>query len=128
METLENNTEQQKSVKEGGLEGGIQKMRDRITTLSDMIDQIERLQRVPAGYENLAGEGKVDSRESPALDQWVTYKEQYDGQLKRTDEKFGEAYTEVLNLLSVLRDATGVSSKEDAMKFGKDTGRQKKDL
>ncbi|MDO8470146.1 MAG: hypothetical protein Q7S84_04015 [bacterium] len=121
------NTEQPKSAKEGGLEAGIQKMRESIDSLTSVVDQIGRLQRVPAGYNNLAGEGKVDMRELPALDQWVDKRAQYDEQFKRTDEKLQETYIEILNLLDVLRRVTGISSREETMKFDKDTGRQEKD-
>jgi len=127
MEKMNQNTQERKSVAEGGLEAGIEQMRNRIETLTDMVNQIDHLKKVPAGYMNLAGEGKVDDREISALDQWDIKRIQYDGQFNRATEKLNEAYMEVLNLLDVLRGATGISSKEDALKFDKDTGRQDKD-
>lgn len=117
--------EKPKSVKEGGIEGGIEKMRNEITTLTSMVDQIERLQKVPHGYTNL-GE-KVDSRELPALDQFVEYRGTYEEMQKQSEVALSNAYQAIMKQLSLLRDHTGISTKEDAMKFNKDTGRQVKD-
>jgi len=124
FETL-NTSEKPKSVKEGGLESGIEKMRNEIATLTSMIDQIERLQKVPHGYTNL-GE-KVDSRELPALDQFVEYRGTYEEMQKQSEAALNVAYQAVMKQLSLLRDHTGISTKEEAMKFNKDTGRQEKD-
>lgn len=118
--------EQPKSVKEGALEGGIQQMHAKISTLSDMIKQIEHLQRVPAGYNNLS-KGKIDEREIPALDQWEEKRIEYEVQFKRSTDKLEEVYSELLHLLDILRSATGVTNRVDVMKFDKDTGRQDKD-
>lgn len=119
--------EQLISAKEGGLEIGIEKARGTIRGLADMFDQIERLQRVPAGYHNLAGEGRVDTRELPALDQGREARMQYDGQFAAAYGKLEEASAEALALLSILREVTGISTKEETMKFDASTGRQEKD-
>src|SRR3989338_7768384 len=103
--------EQLISAKEGGLEVGIEKAREMIRGLAGIFDQIERLQRVPAGYHNLAGEGKVDTRELPALDQGREKRMQYDEQFAVAYGKLEEAHTEVLALLSILREVTGISTK-----------------
>ena len=126
METYKSE-EVRKSAKEGGLEKGIHDMRTKIATLDDMVNQIELLQKVPAQYRNLAGDGKVDERELPALDQWETHRNSYDGRYKEAEEALTTAYMKVLDLLDVLRSATGISSKEETLKFDKDTGRQEKD-
>lgn len=117
--------EKPKSVKEGGLEGGIEKMRNKITALASMIDQIEHLQKVPHGYTDL-GE-KVDSRELPALDQFIEYRGTYEEMQKKSEAALSNAYLAILEQLSLLRDHTGISTEEEAMKFNKDTGRQEKD-
>ena len=125
MESLNKTEQQPKSVKEGGLEAGIEKMRARIEVLKDIIDQIEHLQKVPYGYKNL-GE-KVDSRELPALDQSVEYRGEYNRRQSESQKALDDAYSKVLDQLSLLRDMTGISDREEAMKFNKDTGRQEKD-
>ncbi len=126
METS-NTPEKRILAKEGGLEEGIEKMRKDILSLSSMIDQVERLQKVPHGYPNIAGEGKVDSRHLPALDQTIEYRGAYDNLQQKTEEAFSATYQALMKQLSLLRDMTGVHSKEEAMKFNKDTGRQEKD-
>ncbi len=118
-------SEQLKSVQEGGLEAGIEEMRKKIDTLVSMIDQIEHLQKVPHGYAEL-GE-KVDSRELPALDQFVEYRSIYKKMQEESEAALSRAYQAIMKQLSLLRDHTGVFSKEEAMKFDKDTGRQEKD-
>lgn len=100
-------------------------MRNEIDTLVSMIDQIERLQKVPHGYNEL-GE-KVDNRELPALDQFVEYRSTYERLQKESEEALSQAYQAIMKQLSLLRDHTGVFNKEEAMKFDKDTGRQEKD-
>jgi hypothetical protein len=122
---FEKQTEKILSVKEGGLEKGIEKIRKEIESLTSMVDQIERLQKVPHGYKNL-GE-KVDNRELPALDQFVEYRGSYEEMQKQSENALSSAYQSILKQLSLLRDHTGISTKEDAMKFNKDTGRQEKD-
>ena len=124
---MENTIEKRKSAKEGGLEEGIKKMRDQVSSLTSMIDQIELLQKVPAQYKNLAGEGKVDSRELPALDQWETKRTEYDARIKKVHEALQNAYMAVMEPLDLLRGTTGISSRDEAMKFDKNTGRQEKD-
>lgn len=117
--------EKLKSVREGGLEGGIETMRNEITTLTSMIDQIERLQKVPHDYPNL-GE-KVDRRELPALDQFVEYRGAYEEMQKQSEAALSNAYQTIMRQLSLLREHTGILTEEEAMKFNKDTGRQEKD-
>ena len=113
------------SVKEGGLEKGIEKIRKEIESLTSMVDQIECLQKVPHGYKDL-GE-KVDDRELPALDQFVEYRSSYEEMQKQSEAALSNAYQAIMKQLSLLRDHTGVFTKEEAMKFNKDTGRQEKD-
>jgi hypothetical protein len=122
---FEKQTEKILSVKEGGLEKGIEKIRKEIESLTSMVDQIERLQKVPHGYKNL-GE-KVDNRELPALDQFVEYRGSYEEMQKQSENALSSAYQSIMKQLSLLRDHTGISTKEEAMKFNKDTGRQEKD-
>jgi len=117
--------ERLKSAKEGGLEGGIEKLRNDIATLSSMVDQIERLQKVPHGYTNLGQ--KVDSRELPALDQFIENRGSYEEMQKKSEVALSDAYQAIMEQLSLLRNYTGISTKEEAMKFDKDTGRQEKD-
>jgi len=50
MEKL-TNTEKIKPVTEGGLEAGIQKMREKITTLTSMVDQLSDFKRSPMGTQ-----------------------------------------------------------------------------
>ncbi len=127
METYKSEQEQMQSVKEGGLEAGIKNLHEKIATLEDMVIQIEHLQKVPANYRNLAGEGKVDSRELPALDQWEQKRVEYEGRLKRAEESLQGAYMGIMDVLDLLRGTTGISTKEEALKFDKNTGRQEKD-
>ena len=115
------------SAKEGGLQLGVEKMRESIASLNSMIDQIERLQKVPHGYKDIAGEGKVDSRHLPALDQTIEYRGTYDNLQKKSEEALSQAYQAIMKQLTLLRDMTGIHSKEETMKFDKDTGRQEKD-
>lgn len=122
---FEKQTEKILSVKEGGLEKGIEKIRNEIESIISMVDQIERLQKVPHGYKNL-GE-KVDNREIPALDQFVEYRGSYEEMQKQSEVALSNAYQAIMKQLSLLRDHTGISTKEEAMKFNKDTGRQEKD-
>lgn len=117
--------EKPKSVKEGGLEAGIEKVRNEIATLTSMVDQIECLQKVPHGYTNLGK--KVDSRELPALDQFVEYRGMYDEMQRQTEDALNNAYRAIMKQLSLLKQHTGILDREDAMKFNKDTGRQEKD-
>ncbi len=112
-------------VREGGLEGGIEKTRNEIAAITSMIDQIERLQKVPHSYTKL-GE-KVDSRELPALDQFVEYRFKYNEMQKQSEDALNHAHQIILEQLAFLRDHTGILTKEEAMKFNKDTGRQEKD-
>lgn len=114
-------------AKEGGLQFGVEKMRQEIVSLNSMIDQIERLQKVPHGYNNIVGEGKVDSRHLPALDQTIEYRGTYDNLQQKSEEALSATYQAIMKQLTLLRDMTGIHSKEDAMKFDKDTGRQEKD-
>ncbi len=125
MEGVLHTQEKRKSAKEGGLETGIENIRDKVTAITDMVNQIEFLQRVPSGYANL-GE-KVGLNEIPALDQFIEYRGSYDEMQKQTEVVLSEAYQALLKQLTSLRDMTGVHSKEEAMKFNKDTGRQEKD-
>ena len=46
---FEKQNERLLSVKEGGLEKGIEKIRKEIESLTSMVDQIECLQKVPHG-------------------------------------------------------------------------------
>ncbi len=128
MEKFTNTQEIRLPAKEGGLEAGIEKMRKDITSLTSMIDQIEKLQRVPHGYPNIAGDGPVDNRQLPALDQTIEYRGTYDNLQKASAETLSNAYQAILKQLSLLRDMTGIHSAEEAMKFDKDSGRQAKDL
>lgn len=122
---FEKQNERLLSVKEGGLEKGIEKIRKEIESLTSMVDQIECLQKVPHGYKDL-GE-KVDDRELPALDQFVEYRGSYEEMQKQSEAALSNAYQAIMKQLSLLRDHTGVFTKEEAMKFNKDTGRQEKD-
>lgn len=115
------------SAKEGGLQIGIEKIRKEITSLTSMIDQIEKLQKVPQGYHNIAGKGPIDDRHLPALDQTIEYRETYENLQKESEKALSNTYQAVLKQLSLLRDMTGIHSKEEAMKFNKDNGRQEKD-
>jgi len=117
--------EKMKSAKEGGLEMNIEKLKTGIETLTDMVNQIEHLQKVPFRYKNL---GSVDKRELPALDQFVEYRGSYETRNKITQEKLDEAYSAMLDQLSMLRDLTGIQSRDEALLFDKNTGRQDKDL
>lgn len=117
----------QVSAKEGGLQLGVEKMRENIASLNSMIDQIERLQKVPHGYKNIAGEGKVGSAHLPVLDQTIEYRGIYDNLQNKSEEAISETYQAILKQLTLLRDMTGIHSKEETMKFDKDTGRQEKD-
>lgn len=119
--------ENRRSAKEGGLQAGIEKMRKDITNLTSMIDQIEKLQKVPNGYRNIAGDGPVDNRYLPALDQTIEYRGTYDTLQKQSEEELSNAYHAILKQLSLLRDMTGIHNVEETMKFNKDTGRQPKD-
>lgn len=104
---------------------GLKKNRKEIESLTSMVDQIECLQKVPHGYKNL-GE-KVDSRELPALDQFVEYRGSYEEMKKQSEVALSNTYQAIMKQLSLLRDHTGISTKEEAMKFNKDMGRQEKD-
>lgn len=126
MESFNKIEQPSKPVKEGGLEAGIEKLRNEINTITSMIDQIEHLQKVPHGYTNL-GE-KVDSRELPALDQFVEYRDGYEKMQKDTEEAISLAYQALMKQLSLLRDHTGISTLEETLKFDPKTGRQPKDL
>ena len=121
----ENTIEQRKSVKEGGLETGIKKIRDRIETFISIVDQIESLQKVPHGYKEIGD--KVDNSHLPALDQFVEYRGTYDSLQNKTEESLNLVYQNLMTQLSMLRDHTGISTQEETMKFNKDTGRQEKD-
>ena len=92
-----------------------------------MIDQIEKLQKVPHGYQNIAGEGVVGSGHLPALDQTIEYRGTYDLLQKESEQALSEAYQKIMKQLTLLRDMTGVHSREEAMKFNSETGRQEKD-
>ena len=117
--------EQHKSIKEGGLESGIVKIRESIATFTRVVDQIEHLQKVPQGYANF-GE-KVDSKELPALDQTAENRANYEEMQKQTEICLSEAKQALLKQLSLLRSLTGVNTEEEAIKFDKNTGRQEKD-
>ncbi|MFA7285472.1 MAG: hypothetical protein WC011_01310 [Candidatus Paceibacterota bacterium] len=127
MENMQIKKEERISVKEGGLEIGIETMRSKIANLSSMIDQIEKLQKVPHGYKNIADEGVVDSNHLPALDQTVEYRGTYDNLQSKSNESLDLSYQAILQQLTLLRDMTGIHSEEETMKFDKDTGRQEKD-
>jgi|GEM_PF-2229890 len=121
----QNTPEIPKLAKEGGLQEGIEKLRSQILPLTSMIDQIEHLQKVPHGYTNL-GE-HVNSRELPALDQFVEYRGTYETMQKKSEAALSGAYQAIMEQLTLLRDHTGIFSAEEALKFNKDTGRQEKD-
>lgn len=125
MEGIITKQEQLKSVSEGGLEAGIEKMRDKVLSFTSMIDQIERLQKVPSGYSNLGD--KVGQNEQPALDQFVEYRGDYEAKLAKTEAALSETYQALLSQLGLLRKMTGINTEEEAMKFDKNTGRQEKD-
>ncbi len=128
IEMRKENQEVRKSAKEGGLEVGIEKMRKDISSLMSMVDQIEKLQKVPHGYLNLAGEGAINKGELPALDQTIEYRGTYDHLQSKSEEALSASYQAIMKQLSLLRDMTGIHSAEEAMKFDKDTGRQPKDI
>jgi hypothetical protein len=92
-----------------------------------MIDQIEKLQKVPHGYKDIAGEEVVDNRHLPALDQTIEYRGTYDFLQNESEQALGEAYQKIMKQLTLLRDMTGIHSREEAMKFDSETGRQEKD-
>lgn len=111
-----NELENLTTVKEGGLDGSVEKMRNQIASLTAMIDQIAILQKVPHNYKNL---GAADSRELPALDQFVEYRDQYEEMQQQSEASLSVAYQAIMNQLSLLRDHTGVLTEEDAYKFEK---------
>lgn len=46
---------------------------------------------------------------------------------KQSEVALSNTYQAIMKQLSLLRDHTGISTKEEAMKFNKDMGRQEKD-
>jgi len=46
---------------------------------------------------------------------------------KQSEAALSNAYQAILKQLSLLRDHTGISTEEEAVKFNKDMGRQEKD-
>jgi hypothetical protein len=127
LENIQIKKEGSAIAKEGGLQIGIEEMRGKLESLNRMVDQIERLQKVPHGYPNIAGEGPVGSNHLPALDQTIEYRGTYDHLQEQSKEALSSAYQAIMKQLTLLRDMTGVHSEEEAMKFDKDTGRQDKD-
>lgn len=81
----------------------------RLESIKLGLEQIEKLYTVPSGVNNL-GEGLAQRISTSALEQDIATGQNFWEKLKKLD-------MDALEALTILRNATGVSTREEALKF-----------